>query len=443
MKENNILLICSPSIGILDNWLPVLYDLKKRRTNHSFVFVAPQSNSIDAIDEASLLFILAKDIFDRIIFRSWFGHWLSAVSFAEAKQINKRKYFAKIIYRISESFSSRGYKRIASLLINLYLIFKNYKNNYCKLQEELKQTDCVLYDIFEHHKSYNHELIKALVGVKKYSMPHGLDLRIQTKGISKIVNEDNNITAYFYSEHEREHYKTVYGLADPDLRIVGVARHSSSWMKFILEHEKGISGEIGEGFIFVISRPGLTKFLSRKAKRKSLEYIWRLGDELNKKIVVKLHPKEKRDGLCEEVFRKSHYGEKWFYSNSHPFILGQKSAFAISFQSGVSIDLIPLGVPTIELLDLRGIPEYDNKDALRDQNGSPVFSYRYYGLVLGANDYNDLKFQAERIINDRASILNQLHVQYNKFFAKIEKADVVVAVHIMAGLALRERSFTF
>ena len=331
--------------------------------------------------------------------------------------------------------SGRGYKRIASLLINSYLIFKNYKNNYCKLQEELKQTDCVLYDMHVHIKSYNYDLMKAVEGVKKYSICHGLGVLNQTKGRSKIANEDtSNITAYLYSEHEREHYKGVFGLSDANLQIVGVPRHSSSWMKFILEHEKGISGEIGEGFIFVISRPILFKFLSRKAKRKSLEYIWRLGDELNKKIVVKLHPKEKIDGLCEEVFGKSHYGERWFYSNSHPFVLGQKSAFAISFHSGVPIDLIPLGVPTIELLDLRGVPEDYNKGALRDQNGSPASSYRYNGLVLGANDYYDLKFQAERIMNDRVSILNQLRVQYNKFVAKIENADVLVADQIMAGL---------
>ena len=92
--------------------------------------------------------------------------------------------------------------------------------------------------------------------------------------------------------------------------------------------------------------------------------------------------------------------------------------------------MIVLDVPTIELLDLRGIPEFDNKGALRDQKGNPVFSYRYYGLVLGANDYEDLKSQAERLIKDRPIIQKELRDKYCELFTKIQDADILVADEI-------------
>ena len=52
------------------------------------------------------------------------------------------------------------------------------------------------------------------------------------------------------------------------------------------------------------------------------------GDELNALGIMR----------NEEVFGADKYGDKWLYSDIHPFILGKKCAFAISFFSGVVID---------------------------------------------------------------------------------------------------------
>ena len=93
-----------------------------------------------------------------------------------------------------------------------------------------------------------------------------------------------------------------------------------------------------------------------------------------KNIVIKLHPKERREGIYEEVFGTETYGYNWVYSDNHPFVLAEYSDFAISFYSGVVIDMLALGIPTIEYLDLRGIPEYDNDESLRDKMDHPVFS---------------------------------------------------------------------
>ena len=147
--------------------------------------------------------------------------------------------------------------------------------------------------------------------------------------------------------------------------------------------------------------------------------------------MVKLHPKERKEGLYEEVFGAETYGDKWVYSDLHPFVLGKESAFAISFYSGVAIDMLALGVPTIEYLDLRGISEFDNRESLRDKYGHPVFSYRYLELVLGASNYDQIKAHAMEIMKDREAVLSRLQAKYNQLFPKIENINDKIAQDIL------------
>ena len=173
------------------------------------------------------------------------------------------------------------------------------------------------------------------------------------------------------------------------------------------------------------------------AKYKKLP-IFRRGEmlanivALKKNIVVKLHPKERKEGLYEEVFGTDTYGDKWFYSDIHPFVLGKESAFAISFYSGVPIDMLALGVPTIEYLDLRGIPDFDNDESLRDKKGHPCFGYRYLDLVLGASDYDQMKAHAMEIMNDRETVLSRLQAKYNELFPQIENINEKIAKDILS-----------
>jgi hypothetical protein len=135
------------------------------------------------------------------------------------------------------------------------------------------------------------------------------------------------------------------------------------------------------------------------------------------------------------VFGTDTYGDKWVYSDLHPFVLGKESTFAISFYSGVVIDMVALGVPTIEYLDLRGIPECDNNESLRDKNGHPVFSYRFLDLVLGASDYDQMKAHAMEILSDRETVLSRLQAKYNELFPQIENVNGKIAQDILSYIS--------
>lgn len=94
-------------------------------------------------------------------------------------------------------------------------------------------------------------------------------------------------------------------------------------------------------------------------------------------------------------------------------------------------------MPIIERLDLRGIPECDNNDALRDENGEPVLSYRYLNLVFGASDYLQIKFHAMEIVNNRDAVVSRLQHRYNEMFPRVDNPNKVIAKDILSALDKR------
>ena len=104
--------------------------------------------------------------------------------------------------------------------------------------------------------------------------------------------------------------------------------------------------------IFLISRP-ISNYLPFERKKKFLEMVKKASEKFNFKIIIKLHLKEKHSDIFADVFGKHNYNKNWEFSEKHPFVIGSKCLFAVSFYSSVAVDLINIGVPCIELLDLK------------------------------------------------------------------------------------------
>ncbi len=185
-----------------------------------------------------------------------------------------------------------------------------------------------------------------------------------------------------------------------------------------------------DNYIFVISR-SLCEYFTLERKIQAINDIKKLAfEDLNLRIVVKLHPKEQNHGLYEDILGKNAYGIQWIYSNEHPFILGSRCAFSISFFSGVVIDMAALKVPAIELLDLRGLGKFDNANSLRDNRGEPVLDYRYMDIVLGASNYSQLKTHANYVINNRTEVVNKFYKKYCELFPNPDKSVSLVVDQI-------------
>lgn len=308
-----------------------------------------------------------------------------------------------------------------------------------------KPTGNLGYDVYEDTKKYNSDIVTLFDGNPKFSICHGINIanggvineKVKSIGTSSKSKE---ILAYLYSTKEVELYKKKFLLDDKCLKVVGVPRHQTEWMNLIIEHAQSGEKETWNDYIFIISRPDGTNYHPKDRKIKAIEDIKKLAfDKLDKKIIVKLHPKERNKGMYEQILGKENLGKKWKYSTQHPFILGKNSLFAIAFYSGVPADMIALGVPIIEYLNLKGIPECDNELALRDCNGEPVFSYRYLGLVLGASNYRDLEQHATEILENREKVINNLQAKYQENFKIIENPVRIISDDIISKLLKMKR----
>jgi len=90
--KNVIYFLCSPSLGILDNWLPVLWELKEKRNDLKFIIIFPKPNFVDKINLANILLLLSEKIFDSVVFKSDGGDWIVSDNFSIRIYFNKKKF---------------------------------------------------------------------------------------------------------------------------------------------------------------------------------------------------------------------------------------------------------------------------------------------------------------------------------------------------------------
>ncbi len=436
-NKPSVCFICSPGLGILDNWMPVLCELRKQTPDAEFICIMPKASIAELIDLENILIKISEDVFDKIIFRSFSGMWLQVNTFADARKINTLTPSYKSLFMLAQRFSRFSLLSVfpkSIFKLFKYLDFKKYSPINVKIKDICRSIGVVLYDVYEESKDYNCELLKALKGVPKYSICHGIN--INQDPIVRLVAKKRakgEVKAYLFSEYEKDYYKGAFSLSADDLKVVGIPRHDKNWVDRVTNTPTAVEVKnyFWKDYILIISR-SLSPYFPRDRKKKALKDIKRLAfEELNLKIVVKLHPKERDDGLFEAVLGTETYGVRWVYSNAHPYLLGRKCTFAVTFYSGVATDMIALGVPVIEYLDLRGLQDYDNSESLRDVHGEPVLSLRHLGIVLGASNYEDLKMHAANIINKREQVMDCLGKRYEELFPSMGNSIALIANDIL------------
>jgi len=440
--RKNLLLWCSPGFTLVDNWLPVVRKLKERSDiTIDFVFPEPSSLRLEAKDSG--LFNLAEQFSDRVIYRGYSGRWFVAHTLIEASSGIKFSNFDEKIAQLSNRLLyGRASKFFILKIIGKYL--KAILKYIAYLKEDfssqshydislIKNVDGVLCDFTVEKKVVNKELIHELSGIQKFSMFHGMGALWVTTRFSceQPVIKRSDVTVYAMSNLEFHGYEKCYGVLSDNILHAGIPRHDKDWINFICSKQNSVKEEIFDSFVFIIGRPA-SPHNTVERKKKALKDIYEVVcNKYKLKLVVKTHPKESLDGIDGDIYKNTlgldNYGKEWMFSDRHPFVLGKKSIFAISFFSGLAKDMLVVNKPTIEYLDLTGIPLYDNSDALRDEKGRPVFQYRYTKLVLGANSKSELDKHVASILYKNKATVSLLHSRYLDYFKPFDNSSKMVA----------------
>ena len=241
---------------------------------------------------------------------------------------------------------------------------------------------------------------------------HGISI-LRSKDTERITdkNLEKRLKVLAFSKDEINFF-TKLGLKKDDVLNAGIFKHGKNWIQFI--KSKRELHQFQEPVV-IFSRAE-SEYFNLNRKRKALEDIKKIIIQERKfKIIIKTHFKSKDINIYSEVFGKENFNETWSFSDDHQFNLGAISKFTITFYSSICIDMLRLGIPNIEYLDLRGLKNFDNEQSLRDNNNNPVFDYRYNDVVIPAQDLQSLRKAADIAEN---LLEKDILKKYYSFFPK-------------------------
>ena len=412
-----VVFICGPNAGMMDMWLPVIYKLRKKRPEADlWCFFSTTKNAKDYGRTTSALREISEDTFASFASPSPLGGYVAAKNIGELIEIIQHHELIEARVRSLLEFVPMG-KKIR--IFALKLVLHAYRTLKTKLKVQAIVKDCriVLSDLEMLGKGSGRPFFAAWRSAQWYSLLHGINVLtgINHKKSLDLTLLPKKLVAFLSSDTERVFYASHYGLKRSHMHVVGVPRHEKSWINYIKDREMASSEWKKSGYVFLISR-GVGGPLPAERKREYLVSIREVVcKELGLELIIKTHPKAENETVYEDVFGEGG-SVRWAVEGRHPFVLGANCIFAISFYSGVPMDLLRLGVPTVEYLDLTGIPEYDYPNSMHSEDREAILTYRNYGLVLGASTREQLKIQVERILTERALVLQELNEAYRMVF---------------------------
>ena len=445
--EKHILLWCANGFASVDMWLSVIRKLKEKE-GVKIDFVFPEPSTLGLEDKNSGLFSIAEQFADNVIYRGYSRRWFIASTLIEARTAVNGTKFSKFdakILRLSIRLTKGKASKYAILrvigkyLSIMYEYFFHIRENFIRHTlydfSLLGDTDGILFDVTVEQKLVHTELRDELKNVQRFSMRHGLGISWVADHLKceESVSKRSDVTVYVRSHLEVGGYKKCYGILEKNIVHASIPRHDKDWIEFVCSQPDASDNEedVFDSFVFIIGRQ-ISPYHTIARKRKALKDIYNVICVKNKlKLVVKKHPKESLNGIDGDIYRDvlgmDNYGKTWLFSNSHPFILGKKSLFSISFYSGVPLDMLAINKPTIEYFNLVGLKAYDNKKSLRDDHGKAVSQYRYTKLVLGARSKLELEQHVESILNRYEATVLSLRSRYDNFFKTFDGASEMVA----------------
>ena len=427
-NKRTLYFLCSPNIGLIDNWLPVIYRLKKLNNNFNYVLILSHARNISSINFDNATIKIADDVFDSLILHSPSGIWTKVDSINYVAKNNFHVW--KLLEYCLIAFNKFNLpKSIFFLLKNIvkFLDKIKYKGNLINIESTILEDDLLLYDIHTYLNPVDYKVISKFSDSYRFSMPHGISFndsimfsKVNIKKIN-IRGDNKKLIIFLFSEIlGYEYYLKQYSITQKNLIFGGVPRHDQSWIDKI----QGLSNDIPPDFddeatIFLASRP-VCSYIPRERKVKVFKDIKSvIIDHLHMKVIVKLHPKELKDNICENIFGREEYGKTWIFSDLHPYVLGKGKRLSITFNSAISFDMLRLGVPCIEYINLQGIPSMND-----------VTEYTREGVVVGVDNCKDFKFQVNKLLNSSDYASHALR-KYKDYFNINSNSSIRVASEII------------
>jgi hypothetical protein len=432
-----LVLLCAPSMGILDNWLPVLHLVRTRHAAWRIVALIPDHETLAQLDATDTAHVLADELIDETIAPIAGGHWIRADGLFSAGRLARPCRAARGLLAVADSvarlagrdpFSDRPEPHRLSPLLRV-LRSRAQRDAATEPGTLVQHGARVLYDAMLHGKERIAPLMADLQGIPRHAMLHGIALLEDDGSLPPSPDSAGEAAAYLFGPSEIPAYRDGFLVPASRLHVVGVARHEPAWVTYVSERSRRAHRTPFPEFVLVVSRPAGSDYLPVDRKIRLLRELYQVAwEEHGLPLVVRTHPKERLDGTLAAAFPAEGEGTSWAISSAHPFHLAQHSRVGVVLFSGVAVDLVALGVPVIQLLDVAGLAGIDAASAPPDAHGRPRFGpYARDGLVHTADGAHELREHLARAATDREALLAPLRERYDALFtAPGGAADAIV-----------------
>ena len=413
-----VLFICSPSISLLDTALPIIQEIKKKNYKID-MFLPKTSNLLDFNIENNLFKISKNKISNIYLIKKNNQKVVLKFKFKNFQKITQKKnYINNTLSFISGLFHKEN-NFINSFLLNKYINLKLFFG-----KKELENTEkffnsykFILYDVTEEQKKYFRNISKLIFYKKKISFFHGSSCKLLSNN-QKTKKKKINCFHLLWSKNpnEKKFYSHQFKLTK--YFITGNPKFDKSWIRKFKKKVNLFKNR--KKNILLISREANNFFFPLNKKIQYLKNIKDIIlDKYNFNIIVKLHPRESSEvgkKIYFKILGKENYNKNWTFSDHNPYTLGKYIYFAISFYSGVSIDLINLNIPTIEYLNINNKSKNKLGKLIFTKKKINNFEIVHQKLALPAKNINDLEKQTKLILLKRNYVVNNIKKNFKGNF---------------------------
>ena len=437
-SARRLIVLASPGLGILDNWLPVLTEARARRPDLEVVVVVPERATLLDVDPDDTVVRLTDALADRVVVPAVDGGLVVQRSLADARAAAATEVRAERALRLLAAVGRRlgrsvdpGRPPLAPALRGLRpAALRGRDADVAALGGPSAR---VCYDVYVHRKPAARRVLTALGATPRWSLHHGIDLIAPSPRDVPSPEPHLEVRASLYAPSERDVYLTRYGVPADRIHVDGVPRSDPAWVDRVVATSADRHATQAPGYVLVVSRPAGSSYLPWDRKVRALRDLHlAVCEERGLRLVVKPHPKEGEDGTLAAALPPDLEGVTWERSRAHPFHLAAGAHAAVAFHSGLVVDLVDLGLPVIELIDVRGLAPHDGPETVRDGRGRPAFSaFRRTGMVRAADDVDDLRAHLDRIAADRDGVVVALRAARDRAFARVPNAAGRIAEDLL------------
>ena len=172
-RSSKIFLLCSPHLGTLDNWLPVVTSMSNMLNKLNFTLIIPDATIVRSFSIDNAMVKISNNIFDEVLIHAYDDIWIKHASVLDSMKWYQNNHITLRLFSILRRLSN---KQFFSYFLTWVLILlrnkiykKKFKINYKDFKGPVHHADILLYDVHVEANRMISNILMLFDDSNKYS----------------------------------------------------------------------------------------------------------------------------------------------------------------------------------------------------------------------------------------------------------------------------------